>query len=134
MKTLDKYCPCSINTTYDNCCGKNHSNINNVSTAEELMRSRYSAFVKANAEYLNKSQHSSTRPNSKKQIKEVVDWAKSVTWIKLEIIGAKKGLLNDLEGTVEFKAYFFEGGIVQNIHENSKFIKENGHWVYLGTN
>jgi len=134
MKTLDKNCPCSINKTYDNCCGKIHSNINNASTAEELMRSRYSAFVKANGEYLNKSHHSSTRPNSKKQIKEIVAWAKSVTWIKLEIIGTKKGLLNDLEGTVEFKAYFIEGGIVKTIHENSKFVRENKHWVYLGAN
>ena len=131
MKATDLNCPCNSNNTYINCCELIHIDISKALTAEQLMRSRYTAFVKANGNYLNKSHHSSTRPKSKKEKLEIVEWAKSVTWIKLEIIGSQNGSINELEGYVEFKAYFLENGIINNIHENSKFVREHGHWVYL---
>ena len=116
-------CPCNPTKKYSDCCQKAHQNINSVTTAEQLMRSRYSAFVLANIDYLQKSHHSSTRPN-KKEKKEIKSWTKSVNWVKLEV-------LNSTEDTVEFKAYFMENGSINVIHENSKFVKENGYWVYL---
>lgn len=119
-------CPCNTVKDYKDCCQKAHQNINSVVTAEQLMRSRYSAFVVANIEYLQKSHHTSTRP-SKKEKKEIEKWTKSVKWLKLEV-------LNSTENTVEFKAYFMENGVINVIHENSNFCKENGYWVYLGTN
>ena len=97
-----------------------------MTSAEELMRSRYSAFVLANIEYLQKSHHSTTRP-SKREKKEIEKWTKSVNWLKLEV-------LNTIRDTVEFKAFFMENGAVNVIHENSKFCKQNNHWVYLGAN
>jgi SEC-C motif-containing protein len=119
-------CPCNPTQKYSNCCQKAHQNINSVTSAEVLMRSRYSAFVLANIDYLQKSHHSSTRP-SKLEKREIEKWTKSVNWIKLEI-------LNSSLDTVEFKAFFMENGSVSVIHENSKFRKESGHWVYLGVN
>ena len=86
------------------------------------MRSRYSAFVLANVDYLQKSHHNSSRP-SKLEKREILTWTKSVEWIKLEV-------LNNTKNTVEFKAYFRENGSLNFIHENSLFVKENGHWVY----
>ncbi|MBP8793561.1 MAG: SEC-C domain-containing protein [Lutibacter sp.] len=124
-----KECPCGSGKTYENCCEIAHKNILNVITAEALMRSRYSAFVLANMDYLKKSWHSSNKP-SKNEIKEIVAWTQSVIWHKLEILSTSKGLKNDNEGYVEFKAYYYEGFILNNIHENSFFVKENGHWVY----
>jgi SEC-C motif-containing protein len=115
-------CPCNPTKKYSNCCKKAHQNIESVISAEELMRSRYSAFVLANIEYLQKSHHTSTRPR-KKEKKEILGWTKSVEWIRLEII-------NSTENTVEFKAYFMENGKLNVIHENSFFCKENSHWVY----
>ena len=117
-------CPCNPNKKYNDCCQKAHKNINTITTAEALMRSRYSAFVLANIEYLQKSHHSSTRPSNKGK-KEIELWTKSVNWLKLEVLKATKD-------TVEFKAFFMENGAINEIHENSKFCKENGHWVYLG--
>lgn len=117
-------CPCNPEKDYKNCCQKAHTNINTVSTADQLMRSRYSAFVLANIDYLQKSHHSSTRP-SKKEKKEIEVWTKSVNWLKLEV-------LNSTTNTVEFKAFFMENGAINAIQENSKFCKENGYWVYLG--
>jgi SEC-C motif-containing protein len=74
------------------------------------MRSRYSAFVLANINYLQESHHSSTRP-SKLEKKEIVTWTKSVEWVKLTIT-------NSTKNTVEFKAFFYENNslnVIKNI-------------------
>ena len=95
------------------------------------MRSRFSAFCIADGKYLHKSQHTTTRPKIKSERKDVIKWAKSVTWIGLEIISTTKGTVNDDLGTVEFKANYLENGEPSHIHEKSNFEKENGHWVYV---
>ena len=115
-------CPCNPSKLYDDCCKTAHQNIHFVTTAEILMRSRYSAFVMANIEYLQKSHHSSTRP-SKVEKKEILAWTKSIEWVKLDV-------LQSTESTVKFKAYFYENGSLNIIHENSFFVKENNCWVY----
>lgn len=117
-------CPCNPQNTYANCCAIAHKNINQVKSAEQLMRSRYSAFALAKTEYLYKSHHSTTRP-SKKEHEEIKKWTERVNWLKLDV-------LNSTEQTVHFKAYYMENGQVQVIEENSEFVMENGHWVYLG--
>ena len=123
-------CPCNPNKNYIDCCEKAHDNIFSVTTAEQLMRSRYSAFVLANIEYLQKSHHSKTKPSNLEK-KETLLWTKSVEWLKLEVLDTTKGNKKDAVGTVEFKAYFLENGILNNIHENSNFSIENEHWVYV---
>jgi len=123
-------CPCGRNKPYNTCCKQIHDDIAKATTAEDLMRSRYTAFTKANGNYLLLSHHSSTQPT--KEIKEIIAWAKSVVWDHLEIFSIKLGGINDTVGYVEFKAYFFEQQKLKYIHENSKFVKENGVWVYLG--
>lgn len=127
---LENACPCGVENRYEVCCYIGHTAIENIETAEQLMRSRYSAYVMADIEYLMKSNHSSTSPIHEKD--EILQWTKAVEWVRLEVLNHSKGLKGDDEGTVEFKAYFKENGQVSVIHENSKFIKEFGHWVYLG--
>jgi len=124
-------CMCGSTKNYSSCCGIAHNNIMNVKTAEQLMRSRYSAFCMANKDFLLNSHHSSTRPNKGSEIDEIVEWAKSVIWIKLKIMNTTQGKEDETFGTVEFKAYYLENGIRGIIHENSSFEKENGHWVYV---
>ena len=123
-------CYCGRPKTYALCCGQVHEDITNAITAEDLMRSRYSAFVLAKGDYLIKSHHTSTRPSSKEK-KSIVKWAKSVDWVKLDVLQTTKGTSEDTEGTVEFKAFFYEDGSLQMIHEHSRFTKEQGYWVYL---
>ena len=123
-------CACGTTLSYQNCCGIIHKNIKKALTAESLMRSRYTAFTLANGDYLMESHATKTRNLSEK--KELVDWAKSVNWVKLEIINTTKGLATDTEGTVAFKAFYFEKGQLQIIQENSFFQKEKGAWVYVG--
>lgn len=121
-----KTCPCNSNKTYSECCKKVHDEIRQATSAELLMRSRYSAFVLADTDYLYRSHHSKTRP-SKKEHEDIKKWTKSVQWLKLEV-------LNSTKDTVHFKAFYMENGQIQVIEENSKFVKENGYWVYYGAN
>ncbi len=129
-----KTCPCGKSLSYGNCCGVIHEDLASAKTAEDLMRSRYTAFTMALGDYLMLSHHSTTRPIQEK--KEIVNWAKSVQWNRLEIISITQGEMGDLVGFVEFKAYFTTKSVIgikrDCIHEHSKFIRENGCWVYLG--
>jgi SEC-C motif-containing protein len=135
MYTDINTCPCGREIDYENCCGQIHDNITLVQTAEQLMRSRYTAFTKGMGDYLMKSHHSSTRPISEKE--DIEKWAKSVEWDHLEIISKSDGeLLNNI-GVVEFKAFFYSSPIGAGvkkrecIHEKSEFVREHGHWVYI---
>ena len=123
-------CYCGTNKTYQNCCEVFHLNNGKTESAEQLMRSRYSAFVLANGDYLMATHHKSTRPIKEK--KAIVKWAKSVQWIRLEVLETSEGTKDDIEGTVNFSAYFFENGKVDVIHEKSAFVKEDNSWYYLG--
>lgn len=122
-------CPCGRNFTYQNCCGLAHLNRTQAKTAEDLMRSRYTAFTLADGGYLLESHHASTRPVD--EMAEIVSWAKSVKWVKLEIVKTIDGGANDEVGFVEFKAHLLEGGKKVVMHQKSKFVRENGLWVYF---
>ncbi|RKR14670.1 SEC-C motif-containing protein [Maribacter vaceletii] len=127
---MEENCFCGNKKSYTICCKILHNNILKTETAEQLMRSRYSAFASGNGDYLMKSHHSKTRVLEDK--KEIIAWAESVTWIKLEVLETTKGKKEDTEGTVTFNAHYYENGKVNILNEKSAFVKENGHWVYLG--
>jgi SEC-C motif domain protein len=86
------------------------------------MRSRYTAYCLKNIDYIIESTYPPQRIYYPK--KSLVNWAKAVTWIKLEIVSAQ-------EEYVEFKAYFKEGNSNPEIHhEKSLFKKEKGNWYF----
>ena len=122
-------CPCSSGLLFDNCCEPIISGRKAAVTAQELMRSRYTAFTQANVDYLMRSHSAKTRPV--KERKSIEKWAKSVVWMGLTIIQAQAGEASDEVGYVEFKAFYTENGQPQQIHEKSLFRRENGKWVYV---
>ena len=126
-----KNCWCGRLDSFENCCLPIIEGRLPAKTAEELMRSRYTAFTLADGDYLMKSHHSDTR--NQKDKKNLEKWAKSVKWLKLEILNSTLGASIDTIGTVEFKAFYLEGGRVQYIHENSTFKRVNNIWFYYGT-
>ena len=89
-------------------------------TAETLMRSRYSAFATGNAPYLLDSWHASTRPPQ-------LELEPEVQWIRLKIIASS-------EDRVEFVATYRVQGRAHKLHENSRFVREDGRWYYLDGN
>ncbi|MGI5453430.1 YchJ family protein [Streptomyces sp. CA-249302] len=113
-------CPCGLAETYEKCCGRFHGGEAAAPTAEALMRSRYTAFVKRNERYLLGTWHPSTRPAT-------VDFDPGTRWTGLEILGTTDGTAFHTTGTVTFRASF-KGG---SLHERSRFERVEGAWVYV---
>lgn len=126
METL---CFCGRKKAYDQCCGPILSGNRSALTAEDLMRSRYSAFVQLNIDYILSTYSNKTRPINQKR--EIYHWAKSLIWIGLIILRTEMGDENDSKGWVEFQATYQENGRLEILHEKSFFIKEKGKWVYV---
>ena len=116
-------CLCGAQASFSNCCGLLINGIKNATTAESLMRSRYSAYVIHAADYLVATTHSSQRENHSKE--EILHWATTNQWLRLEIIEVA-------ENTVEFKAYYQNAkNQMQVHHEHSRFVLENQKWFYV---
>lgn len=126
---MHENCYCGRRESYADCCGAIHKGTKKAATAEDLMRSRYSAFVCADIDYILATYSNKTRPLEQKE--EILLWAKSVKWIGLEVVSTKNGSEGDKEAWVEFKASFIEEGNSQVMHEKSYFIIENNSWVYV---
>jgi SEC-C motif domain protein len=122
---LNTPCPCANGLTYARCCRVAHLHHAVVTSAERLMRSRYSAFVFKRAEYLLQTWHVSTRPRHLNLDDDPTQW------LRLEIINCQAGGEGDRHGKVEFKAYYqWENGVAC-LHEISRFRRENDKWFYL---
>ena len=89
------------------------------------MRSRFSAFAVGDAAYLARSWASATRPDD-------IDFVPDRAWTRLEVLATDGGGLLATEGAVEFRAHHETGGRRGTHHEVSRFVREDGRWVYLG--
>jgi len=119
-----RHCPCGTGLSYAECCGRLHDGAATAATAEQLMRSRYSAFAVGDPAYLLATWHSSTRPRS-------LALDPAVRWTGLEVLATTGGTLLAAEGTVEFRACHLVGGQPGTQHENSRFVREDGRWRYV---
>jgi SEC-C motif-containing protein len=117
-------CPCLSGLPYDECCGPLHRHDAVAPTAEQLMRSRYSAFAVGDADYLLTTWHPSTRPAS-------LELDPDLRWYRLDIVAVRGGGNRDSEGVVEFEAHYRSPGGPGSQHETSRFAKERRRWYYL---
>ncbi len=88
------------------------------------MHSRYSAYAKENESYLKNTWHPDTQP-------ETIEFEPDIKWIRLRIKNTEKGGADDEQGTVEFIATYKKNGRAFQLHEISRFVRNNGAWVYL---
>ena len=124
-------CYCCSGKSFDLCCQPFLSGRAKPSTAEALMRSRYSAYATLAIPYLVET----TLPSMRQYhtAKDIRNWAKTCTWHKLEVISKHAGTALDLQGKVEFKAYYTEqANDIQIHHEYSDFQKQNETWYFVG--
>ena len=123
-----KDCPCGSNFPYTDCCGPLIRGTSFADTAEDLMRSRYTAFTENNWEYLVLTSHPKEKKEMARLESALLD--EGAKWKSLEITGTRKGGREDNEGQVDFVAHYVKAGISEVLRESSKFYKINGHWVY----
>ncbi|MCW8827039.1 MAG: YchJ family metal-binding protein [Gammaproteobacteria bacterium] len=120
----ERPCPCGSKQIFIACCGRYIHGNSKAPTAEALMRSRYSAFVLKDSEYLSASWHPSTRPESLDLQSD------STEWVGLTVERSQGGM-DDLEGEVTFRARFTHEGQPGELVERSRFVREDGAWLYL---
>lgn len=120
-------CPCGSKLELKNCCDLYIHGQQLPPTAEALMRSRYTAYTQANMDYIKKTM--SGKPLLGFDVQAASEWAKSVTWVGLEVKNSFSE--NENLAYVEFVATLFEHQTLEKIHEISEFRKEHGIWVYV---
>jgi len=117
-------CPCGSASAYRECCGPFVRGEAVAPTAEALMRSRYTAYVRRDEAYLLRTWHPSTRPAAL--------GLDDTAWLGLEVLGTEAGGEGDDAGVVTFAAsYEGSGGSVATLRETSRFVREDGAWLYL---
>ncbi len=118
----DARCPCGTGLTFGACCGKYHAGAP-APTAETLMRSRFSAFVTGDVDYLLRTWDPDTRPAELNLADD------AIRFYRLDILDTQAGGLADETGVVEFEA-FYKGAAVGSQRERSAFRRVDGAWLY----
>lgn len=118
-------CPCGSTSLYSDCCQPMLADHSRIETAEQLMRSRYTAFVLRHDQHILASWHPKTRPQSLNHEEN------PVTWLGLEIHSSTDGLPDGTGGSVEFTASYVENGQLCRLREKSTFLHEGGLWYYV---
>lgn len=121
-------CPCGSGIDYGKCCEPLIKGARQAQTAEELMRSRYTAYVKVEIDYLFETTHPAHRQGFDHE--GTRQWAVNSVWEGLEIVATDKGGADDGEGQVEFIARFREKGVKKAHHELAEFKKDDGKWFF----
>jgi SEC-C motif-containing protein len=120
-------CPCAKGV-YTKCCGRFIEAGEIPATAEQLMRSRYTAYVLRDEPYLKATWHPDTLPDDPLSEDDV-------KWIGLDVRKYTHTAAS-LEATVEFIARFKVAGRAHRIHEISQFVKQadatgQERWYYV---
>jgi SEC-C motif-containing protein len=118
-------CPCGSGRGFDECCGPLLAG-GPASSPEALMRSRYSAFARADLDYLE----TTLAPEAKEDYDraETESWVKEAKWDGLEVRATN---VDGDQGTVEFVARYRMRGKVFAHHELASFRQNEGRWVYV---
>ena len=129
-------CPCggsptalkgkSAEASYVHCCGRFIEQGQLPPDALHLMRSRYTAFVLENEDYLKHTWQAAFRPSS-------VEFDVGAKWLGLDIKDFVSTDLKEGQETaeVEFVARVRVGGRANRLHERSRFVCEDGQWRYV---
>jgi SEC-C motif domain protein len=117
-------CPCGSNKPFARCCERYLIGADAAPTAEALMRSRYSAYVLLREDYLLATWHASTRPAELGLAREV-----PAKWIGLDVRRHEQA--DDQHAIVEFVARYKINGRAHRLHEVSRFVSEDGRWLYV---
>lgn len=127
--SASEMCPCGSKTSYESCC-EPIINGKLPDTPEQLMRSRYAAYVKSELDYIKRT----CAPETLKDYDDegVKTWSKQSKWLGLEINSTEKGGPDDKKGKVEFTAKYELNGKVLEHHEVSDFRRdEKGRWLFV---
>lgn len=120
-------CPCGTQKSFESCCQRFILEKEYPQNAEQLMRSRYSAFYVSDINYIQKTMK---EPASHQfDVDDTLRWLKKIKWIGLKILKTEN--LTQSPGYVEFSAQYIENNCLKTIHERSEFQLNDNRWFYI---
>ncbi len=124
--SVNSPCPCGSQRKYKRCCQKYHKGAQ-PKDALTLMKSRYSAYVVADAKYIINTTHPDNpefQDDKKSWQKSIENFSRENSFLGLEILSFKE---EENYAFVTFKAFFADG----ELYEKSRFVKNGALWLYL---
>ena len=121
-----KMCPCASNKPFQECCDIFISGAHLPSTPEQLMRSRYTAYVLGNIDYIANTMCGVAANHF--NVDSIKIWVEKITWLGLKVL---KSNMHQNKGFVEFIASYEKNNKKQKIHEISQFSLIDGKWYYV---
>ena len=121
-------CPCGSERSYEQCCGPYIAGAP-APTAEALMRSRYTAYVRRDIDYLAATHDPAAATSFDRE--STSRWAREATWLGLTILEVNGGGPGDSTGTVQFAARWKRGKSEYTHLELSTFQRRQGRWFYV---
>ncbi|VGM96040.1 Predicted metal-binding protein related to the C-terminal domain of SecA [uncultured Avibacterium sp.] len=120
-------CPCQSGNAYQDCCQPLHQKQKIAQSAEQLMRSRYAAFVLQDIDYIVET----TVPSQQTLLdyEALKQWAEQTRWRGLEVL-KHDAKLDKTHSAVEFKAKFSSAEGEQIHHEKSLFVNVGVRWYF----
>ncbi|WP_336042318.1 YchJ family protein [Acinetobacter dispersus] len=125
--TSSQNCPCGQGQ-YAECCQPLHLKQQVAQTAEQLMRSRYSAFALQQIDYILQTTALGQQPALDRAA--IADWSQSNQWLKLDVV-QHQPKLDKTHALVEFKAHYHDGTQAHVHHEVSHFVLHQQQWYFL---
>jgi SEC-C motif-containing protein len=120
----DQPCPCGSGQTFAQCCDPILTQQRPAASAEELMRSRFTAHVAHDYAHLHRSYLKSSR---EPYVPE--EDAGGRNWTRLVIHSHEPGARPDT-AFVDFTAYYREGDAEHSFPEKAEFQRIDGAWFY----
>jgi len=121
-------CPCDSSKEYRRCCGLYHDASSLPETAEQLMRSRYSAYALRLIDYLVNTTHKDKLRSSYRT--KLATTIHDTEWTELKILKTSLGMAEDKSGKVHFEASYIDNEKPGTLNEHSRFKKVAGKWFY----
>ncbi|WP_215800058.1 YchJ family protein [Pantoea dispersa] len=125
---MSEKCPCCSGEQYSLCCQPFLNGQQTPQRAEQLMRSRYSAYVKQNAAWLVETWHPSQRVAGLETL--LSESFATTEWLGLNVTRCNHGS-HENEAFVTFFARYLEKGRTCNLYECSRFLREDQRWYYV---
>jgi len=119
-------CPCCSGLKYKRCCQKYHKGAL-PANAQQLMRSRYSAYAFGLADYIIKTTHPDNSDYTEEKTKwkdEILMFCRHTTFLGLRLLDFTGG---EEEAYVTFEASLSSG----TLRERSRFLHKHGRWLYV---
>jgi SEC-C motif-containing protein len=128
-RMADGACVCGSGGREDACCGPVLAGKARAATAEALMRSRYTAYVRGAIDYLVATSAPAMRGSLDRDA--MLRWSRDAAWLGLEVRATERGQPGDRDGVVEFTARGVMAGAPFAQHERSRFEQLDGQWYYV---